>query len=249
MISRFLETRPRIDQALSAIDKNRLKLPVLSASSYFDGFDATPVVFHELPAGSWSSPVVDVLMLAKIAACTGSRRLLEVGSFRGYTALMLARHMPSDATLVTVDRFPDHGEAYRDSPLAARIERRVAEVVPETFAGDPPGSFDFIFLDAGHRYHEVKADTEILLPLLAPDGFMLWHDYANWGRFNGFNGVPEYLHELCARIPVCQVDGSTLGIHCPRWTSGTGREKLSTSLLRKDADKPGADPWTSISLR
>jgi hypothetical protein len=103
MISRFLETRPRIDQALSAIDKNRLKLPVLSASSYFDGFDAAPVVFHELPSGAWSSPVVDVLMLAKIVACTRPGRLLEVGSFRGYTALMLARHMPEEARLVTVD--------------------------------------------------------------------------------------------------------------------------------------------------
>jgi len=249
MIARFLQTRPRLDEALSALDKKRLKLPVVSLAAYFEEFSRTPVTFHELPAGSWSSPVADVLMLAKIVACAKPLRLLEVGSFRGFTALMLARHMPDAARLVTVDRFPGHGEAYRDSPLAERIERRVAEVKAETFKDDPPGSFDFIFLDAGHQYHEVKSDTEILLPLLAPDGFMLWHDYANWGRFNRVNGVPEYLHELCARIPVCHVDGTTLGIHCPLWTSPAGRVALTASLLRDDTAEAGKDPWTSVALR
>lgn len=249
MIARFLQTRPRIDEALSALDKDRLKLPVTSLATYFEDFSRTPVTFHELPVGSWSSPVADVVMLAKVVACAKPMRLLEVGSFRGFTALMLARHMPESARLVTVDRFPDHGEAYRSSPVAARIERRVAEVLPETFADDPPGSFDFIFLDAGHQYNEVKCDTEILLPLLAPDGFMLWHDYANWGRFNRFNGVPEYLHELCSRIPICRVDGTSLGIHCPLWTHPAGREKLMASLLRDDASGAGADPWTSVALR
>jgi len=84
---------------------------------------------------------------------------------------------------------------------------------------------------------EVTSDTEILLPLLAPDGFMLWHNYANWGRFNRFNysnGGPEYIHELCARIPICQVDGTSLGVYCPLWTGASGREALTASLLRED---------------
>lgn len=249
MIARFLQTRPRIDQALSALDKNRLKLPVLSLAAYFEDFTRAEVTFQELPAGSWSSPVADVLMLAKIVACAKPSRLLEVGSFRGFTALMLARHMGPDARLVTVDRFPDHGEAYRDSPLAQRIERRVAEVRPETFRDDAAGSYDFIFLDAGHQYHEVKSDTEILLPLLAPDGFFLWHDYANWGRFSRFNGVPEYLHELTRTIPVCQVDGSTLGIHSPLWSQTEGKQRLLECLVGSAAGGTGADPWTTASLR
>lgn len=249
MIARFLQTRPRIEQALSALDKNRLKLPVLSLPAYFEDFTRAEVTFQELPAGSWSSPVADVLMLAKIVACAKPSRLLEVGSFRGFTALMLARHMGPDARLVTVDRFPEHGEAYRDTPIAQRIERRVAEVTSETFRDDPAGGFDFIFLDAGHRYEEVKSDTEILLPLLAPDGFFLWHDYANWGRFSGFNGVPEYLHELTRSIPVCQVDGSTLGIHCPRWTQPEGKQRLLECLVGNPTGGIEADPWTSGSLR
>ena len=248
MIARFLQTRPRLDQALSALDKNRLKLPVLSLATYFDDFSRTPVTFQELPAGSWSSPVADVLMLAKIVACAGPSRLLEVGSFRGFTALMLARHMGPKARLVTVDRFPDHGEAYRDSPLAPRIERRVAEVKPESFKDDPASSFDFIFLDAGHQYHEVKSDTEILLPLLSPTGFFLWHDYANWGRFNGYNGVPEYLHDLSASRKIVKLDGTGVAAYSPHWETKEGGERLAEHL-RSSVGRPGTDAWVESALR
>jgi hypothetical protein len=36
-----------------------------------------------------------------------------------------------------------------------------------------------------------EARHSVLLPLLSPTGIFVWHDYANWGRFSGKNGVPE----------------------------------------------------------
>lgn len=248
IISRFLETHPRIDRALSALDKNRLRLPTISLAKYFPYFANEPVSFYEVPVGSWSSPVSDVLMLAKIVACAKPHKLLEVGSFRGYTALTLARHMPDDATLITVDREPNHGDAYRDSEFASRIERRVTSVDSIAFSGDGPESYDFIFLDAGHRYAEVKADTEVLLPLLAPNGFFLWHDYANWGRFDGFNGVPEFLHELSASRRVVRLDGTDIAAYSPFWDTPQGQEILSDCFVPTHAGS-GTDAWTEGSLR
>jgi hypothetical protein len=248
ILSRLLETRPRIDRALSALNKNRLRLPVISLSKYFPDFAKKPVCFYEVPVGSWSSPVSDALLLAKIVACLKPRKLLEVGSFRGYTALTLARHMPADAILVTVDRDPKHGAAYCGSEFAHRIERRVTAVERVAFSIDAPGSYDFIFLDAGHRYGEVKADTEILLPLLAPHGFFLWHDYANWGRFNALNGVPEYLHVLGATHKVVKLDGSDLAAYSPYWDTPEGSRFVMKSSEFSEQSS-GTDAWNETSLR
>ena len=161
----------------------------------------------------------DVVMLLKIVLNAQPSRLMEVGSFRGYTALLMAQHMHEGATLVTVDRSPDHGEAYRDAPEAAQIERRVGETGPEMFSGDQDQSYDLIFLDAGHFYEEVRYDTELLLPLLADDGYLVWHDYANWGYFTRHNGVPEYLNELAASLPIAHIAGTGMAIHSPQWGS------------------------------
>lgn len=247
MIAKILETRPRIDAALSALDKNRLKLPVLDLRQYFPDFSIKPVIFCEVPTGPWSSPVADVLMLLKIVACLAPLRAMEVGSYRGYTALGIARHMPEGGKLVTLDSYLEHGEAYIDTPYALKIERRVGALTRDAIEADALQSYSFIFLDAGHRYHDVKHDTQLLLPLLAPTGMFVWHDYANWGRFNKLNGVPEFLHELSATLPVARISGTGMGLHSPAW-SGSMRATYLAAL--ENLSDPGLrDPWRTTSAR
>jgi predicted O-methyltransferase YrrM len=247
-ITKALETKPRVDLALSALDKHRLRLPLFIPSRYFPDFAERGVVFYEVPRGAWSSPVADVLFLAKIIACARPKRLLEIGSFRGYTALAMARHMPEDASLVTVDRNEQHGEAYRDSEFASRIERRVGTVEAQLFQADPDGGFDLIFLDAGHRFEEVKHDTEILERVLAPEGFLVWHDYSNWGKFNRFNGVPEFLHEFGKRHRVARIDGSGMAIYSPMWDKPAGQKHFEAATIAASAEEV-ADPWGAEGAR
>jgi hypothetical protein len=249
LIASILSTRPRIEQALSALDKARLKLPVVGLRPLLDGFDDAPVMLRELPIGPWSSPVADAFVLAKIALCLKPRHVLEVGSYRGYTARLLAEHTPADTRIVAFDRDPRHGAGYCGLPLAAKIERRVGEVSHAAFAGDPRGHYDLIFLDADHTYEAVKRDTELLLPLLSPEGAFVWHDYANWGRFSRLNGVPEALHELAGRLPVVAVAGSWLAMHMPVWTSAAGAARLGAARQAARELVPGDDPWTTLALR
>jgi predicted O-methyltransferase YrrM len=215
----------------------------------FEGFGRHPVTLTELPSGPWSSPVADVVTLAKIAVSVKPRRVLEVGSYRGYTTRLLAEHTAPDARIVAFDRDPRHGEAYRDTPLAAKIERRIGEVDSAAFSADAPGSFDLIFLDADHAYAAVKHDTEVLLPLLAPGGIFLWHDYANWGKFSGKNGVPEYLHELARSRPLAAISGSLLAAYRPAWSSEGGARELDKARQDLAANRPGDDPWATEGLR
>ncbi|HEX7516619.1 MAG TPA: class I SAM-dependent methyltransferase [Chthoniobacterales bacterium] len=217
-------------------------MPTLSLTGLFPDFDARIVSIGQIPRGSWSTLLADLLMLLKIALCTEPRRLMEIGSFRGYTALLLAQHISPEAKIVTIDRHPDHGEAYRETSLAGMIERRIGETNSAMFARDEPASYDLIFVDADHSYRSVRSDTELVLPLLSPAGFIVWHDYANWGYFSGQNGVPEYLRELAAKLPIGHVPGSTLAIHSPSWVSGAGRERFRAAT-QVEASEIGVDTW------
>lgn len=249
MLTKFIYYRPRLEAVFSALDKNRLRLPVVNPRLLFEGFDEHPVVLTKLPVGSWSSPVADVVTLAKIAMSIRPRRVLEVGSYRGYTTRLLAEHTHADAKIVAFDMDVQHGEAYRGAPIAAKIDRRVGQVSVESFRNDGPGSFDLIFLDADHTYDSVKHDTEVLLPLLRPEGLFVWHDYANWGRFSGKNGVPEALHEVAQVRPLAAVGGSWLAVHSPLWSTPEGATKFSAAREDATRDRPGEDFWKSDSLR
>lgn len=246
MLEKLFWTRPRIEAAFSELDKNRLTLPKLSLARLFPDFDSVPVTINEVPLGPWSSPLADIVMLMKVVGCARPMRMMEVGSYRGFTARMMVKHAPEGSTLVTVDREAGHGQAYRGQPEEAHIDRRVCEITREAFAGDAPGSYDLIFLDADHAYAAVRRDTEILLPLIKPDGYFIWHDYGNWGKFSGKNGVPEYLHELARAIPMAVVSGSQLGIHSPGWAEGKA-EAYAAALL--DEDNLFPDPWATEQYR
>jgi hypothetical protein len=173
---------------------------------------------------------------------------MEVGSYRGHTALMLAKHLDADARIVTVDVDERHGDAFRDTPYATRIERRVTRVQSDAFLNDAPCSYDLIFLDADHAYAAVKRDTAILLDLLSERGHFVWHDYGNWGKFSGKNGVPEFLHALSGQRPVAQIAGTWLAVHSPAWSSGEGAIKFRNALIEND-NVPHRDPWASEVTR
>lgn len=90
-------------------------------------------------------------ILAVLARSIGARRLLEVGTLGGYSALWLVSLLADDARLVTVEKHPDAAalarEAFRRAGEDARIEVREGdghEVLPR-LSGPP---FDFVFVDA-----------------------------------------------------------------------------------------------------
>jgi predicted O-methyltransferase YrrM len=195
-----------------------MRIPTLALNAWFPQADDVPITISGLPKGEWATPLVDVVYLMKLVTLLEPRRILEIGSYRGWTARSIAEHVP-DATLVTVDIDPSHGEAYRDSEIAHRIERRVGAVDPSLFTDHDQASYDLIFVDADHKYSSVKHDTEVVLPLVRPTGVVVWHDYANWGVFSKLNGVPEYLAELAERLPVAHLAGTNMCVHSPAWAA------------------------------
>ena len=93
-------------------------------------------------------------MLHLLARMAGARRILEVGTLGGYSTIWLARALPEDGRLVTLELDPHHAEVAQSNIAAAgfadRVDVRVGPAIEALHAmiatGEAP--FDFIFIDA-----------------------------------------------------------------------------------------------------
>ncbi|WP_454916519.1 O-methyltransferase [Xanthobacter sediminis] len=93
-------------------------------------------------------------MLHLFALMMGARRILEIGTLGGYSTLFLARALPADGRLVTLEAAPHHAAVaaanFRRAGLSDRIDLRVGpalETLPKLEA-EGAGPFDFVFIDA-----------------------------------------------------------------------------------------------------
>jgi len=105
-----------------------------------------------LPAIDVSAPQGKMLHL--LARMCGARRILEVGTLGGYSTIWLARALPEDGRLVTLELEPHHAEVARSNiaraGLAARVDVRVGPAIEslEAMIAAREMSFDLVFIDA-----------------------------------------------------------------------------------------------------
>lgn len=93
--------------------------------------------------------------MALLAHLMGARRYLEVGTFTGYSALVMALALPEDGELVCCDIDPEATAVARrywaEAGVADKIDLRVApalETLDGLLAADRAGTFDLAFIDA-----------------------------------------------------------------------------------------------------
>lgn len=239
--------KPYLDYALCLLFKRRrITLPRLDPGILWPSFEAAEARVTTLPKGDWSAPTNDLVVLMKATSAIAPRRIVELGSYRGYSAVAMLTHAPAHATLTAVDIDPDHGEAYRGTPLAERVDRRVAAIDRSVFSEDELGSYDLVFVDADHSREAVEHDTAVALELVAPTGTVLWHDYANWGFWTGDCGVPEVLNDLGRSLPVGHLLGSNIAVHKPAWVTQRAPFDDAVEMTRAELRK---DHWSSTTAR
>ena len=81
-----------------------------------------------------------------------TRRVLEIGTLGGYSTIWLARALPADGRLISLEFDPKHAEVARGNlqraGLSDRVEIRVGKAIdslPALAGGEP---FDLVFIDA-----------------------------------------------------------------------------------------------------
>jgi len=89
-------------------------------------------------------------LLELLAQLCGARTILEIGTLGGYSTIWLARALPPDGRLVTLEADPHHAHVARENLARAGLSD-VVEVVEgpalETLPG-VAGPFDLVFIDA-----------------------------------------------------------------------------------------------------
>jgi predicted O-methyltransferase YrrM len=120
-------------------------------------------------------------LLFVLLRSVGARRVLELGTLGGYSGVWLARALPEDGRLTTIECDPKHAaaarQAFADAGVSDKIELLEGDA-REILAGLAPG-FDAVFVDAdkepmAHYYQESMRLLEVGGLLLCDNA--VYHD-------------------------------------------------------------------------
>ncbi len=209
-IKRRILNHPVTNQIVASfITPRRLKLRSVPLVSLLP--PGQQILLQALPFTPWDTPFNDLVPLCFLACSVRPKRILEIGTACGRATLSLALNNPA-ATVVSYDINPSAGAYIKGHPLASRIELRLMDVHQDVgkLRSEPP--FDFIFIDGDHAEQAVRRDSELAFSVLAPQGMICWHDYANCNWLLGLYAVPEVLADLAKTRDIVSIEGSTLAV-------------------------------------
>ncbi|MDN3238306.1 O-methyltransferase [Glycomyces tritici] len=148
-------------------------------------------------------------LLYLLAKTLGAKRVLEIGTLGGYSAIWMARALPKDGHLVSLEYSPRHAEVASGNiaraGLVGIVEIRVgaaAESLPKLAAegGEP---FDMVFIDADKGGYPDYLDWS--LQLTRPGGLIVADNVVRGGavadglsRDPNVQGVRSYLEKVAA---------------------------------------------------
>jgi len=119
-------------------------------------------------------------LLNILVQISGAKRILEIGTFTGYSAIYMADGLPENGTLITLEMNQRYREISKPffgrEPYRSKIKQKMGnalEVIPTL-----RGQFDLIFLDADKLSYPTY--YEILKPKLKTGGLLII-DNVLWG--------------------------------------------------------------------
>jgi hypothetical protein len=120
----------------------------------------------------------------------------EVGVWRGdFSDHILNATKPTELHLIDINfaRF-DVRRRFKGYSSVKFHEGRSADVL----AAFPDEHFDWIYIDAGHDYENVKTDATLAAQKIKADGLLIFNDYTMWSHREGcVYGVVQTVNEMC----------------------------------------------------
>jgi predicted O-methyltransferase YrrM len=134
----------------------------VEVDTYIDGLfvNPDPVLEAALAASEAAGlPAIEVApshgkLLMLLATIRGARRILEIGTLGGYSTIWLARALPADGRLISLEASAKHADVARANIEAAGLsgvtEVRVGQALDTLpkLEEEGAGPFDFVFIDA-----------------------------------------------------------------------------------------------------
>lgn len=121
-------------------------------------------------------------LLHILALSIGARRIVEVGTLGGYSAIWMARALPADGELITLEIDPKNAEVARKNIERAGLADRVEVIVGAAIDTLPAlnGPFDMAFIDANKRQNPDY--FQMALDLVRPGGLIIVDNVVRSGR-------------------------------------------------------------------
>ena len=141
------------------------------------------VTVRELADPQMQVGPVEGALLRMLVLLTGAKRVLEIGTFSGYSGLSIASALPDDGRLITCDVDPKATKIAREffdrSPHGHKIEIELGPAI-ETVRrrAEAAETFDLVFIDADKESYTDY--YEGVLPML-PSGGLIVADNTLWG--------------------------------------------------------------------
>jgi predicted O-methyltransferase YrrM len=143
----------------------------------------------------WMTPGQAATLYDAAARCAPDGTIVEIGSFRGRSTIVLASAAPPGAVVVAIDphagndRGPQELEGYADAAAddhavftanlaAAGVADRVRRLrmFSDGALDEVHGPIEVLYIDGAHRYAPALADVRAWGARVAPGGAMLIHD-------------------------------------------------------------------------
>ena len=121
--------------------------------------------------------------MALLVQLTGARRILEIGTFTGYSSTAMALALPEDGRITCLDvsrEWTDRArQAWTDAGVADRVELRIGPAV-ESLAQLADDTFDLAFIDADKPGYDAYYTG--CLRVVRPGGLILIDNVLQSGR-------------------------------------------------------------------
>ncbi|AYC33699.1 O-methyltransferase [Pseudomonas cavernae] len=137
-----------------------------------------------MPMARWQIAPEQGQFMALLVKLTGARKLLEVGTFTGYSALCMAEAMGADGRLICCDLPGDYNAIaqryWQEAGVSTRIDLRLAPALETLGAlerGGQSESFDLIFIDADKANYPAYLEHSLVL---ARRGGLILFDNTLW---------------------------------------------------------------------
>jgi predicted O-methyltransferase YrrM len=89
-------------------------------------------------------------ILSEVVRKLKPRKILEVGSLYGYSAILITKNSPANAEITTVEKNPEHVRITEQNVERAQLENQIKVIQGDAMQtlSKLPGPFDLVFLDA-----------------------------------------------------------------------------------------------------
>ena len=128
----------------------------------------------------WSIGKVEGKLLQLLIKMAGTKRAVEVGTFTGYSALVIAEALPDDGILTTCENSREYADIalryFNKSPFGRKINLKLGPAL-QTLRNIPAKSEDFVFIDADKPSYGDYFDEA--LRILGPGG-LIFVDNVFW---------------------------------------------------------------------